>query len=406
MRRSIAWPTVPLGDIATTQYGLSAPASADGTVPIVGMQHVQKGTLVLTGLSRVTIEHGEIAKFRLRAGDLLFNRTNSAAQVGKTAIVRQLGREPIVFASYLVRLVVDRTRAMPAFVNYVMNTEDALQRLRSLATPGVSQYNINPTTLCRKFALPLPPLEEQAAIVRILSLFDAAVQGTAEVIALKARRKAGLMQQLLSGERRVVPSRCPEWKEQRLGELFRERVERNHDGLPLLSITADRGVIARDTLDRKDTSATDKGQYLRIAPGDIGYNTMRMWQGVSALSEMEGIVSPAYTICIPGREVDGGFASYLFKWPTVVHIFRRFSQGLVDDTLNLKFHHFAQIRLRLPPLEEQRAIAEVLSAVDREILLLARQSELIERQRQAVTHRLLSGEIRVPPNVVAETLPA
>ena len=64
---------------------------------------------------------------------------------------------------------------------------------------------------------------------------------------------------------------------------------------------------------------------------------MRMWQGVSGLSYLEGIVSPAYTILKPTESVCAEYAAYLFKLPRLVHIFERNSQGLVSDTWNLKY---------------------------------------------------------------------
>lgn len=67
------------------------------------------------------------------------------------------------------------------------------------------------------------------------------------------------------------------WKEYRLGELFTERTEVNRPHLPLLSITREQGVIKREDVGRKDTSAKDKANYRRLCPGDIGYNTMRIW---------------------------------------------------------------------------------------------------------------------------------
>ena len=155
------------------------------------------------------------------------------------------------------------------------------------------------------------------------------------------------------------------WKCVPLGEVFVERVETGFNHLPLLSVTGDRGVVPRDSLNRRDSSNEDKSAYLRVLPGDIVYNTMRMWQGVAGLSELEGLVSPAYTVCRPliGRLLPA-FAPHLLKHPSNIRMFYRHSQGLVDDTLNLKFHHFARIRIKLPSLKEQRRIATVLGDID------------------------------------------
>ena len=90
---------------------------------------------------------------------------------------------------------------------------------------------------------------------------------------------------------------------------------------------------------------------------------MRMWQGVSALSSLEGIVSPAYTICTPKKGLDGEFMAYLFKLPLIINLFYRYSQGLTSDTWNLKYHHFRQVKVTIPEFLEQKAIARVFKGL-------------------------------------------
>jgi type I restriction enzyme, S subunit len=217
--------------------------------------------------------------------------------------------------------------------------------------------------------VPLPPLPEQKKIAEILSTWDEAIEQIRKLIDAKRRCKKALMQQLLTGKKRL-PEFNELWKEYRLGDLFEERREVNSEHLPLLAITGNRGVIPASEIERKDSSSADKSKYKRIAPGDIGYNTMRMWQGVSAVSGLEGIVSPAYTICIPKENVDVRFMGYFFKFSTVINLFRRFSQGLVNDTLNLKFNNFTQIKIKIPCADEQQAISKVLRIADDEIKTL------------------------------------
>jgi type I restriction enzyme S subunit len=159
-----------------------------------------------------------------------------------------------------------------------------------------------------------------------------------------------------------------EWDCVPLGDIFAERIETGFNDLPLLAVTGDRGVVPRDSLNRRDSSNEDKSAYLRVLPGDIAYNTMRMWQGVAGLSEHEGIVSPAYTVCRPLKKLLPAFAPYLLKHPANIRLFHRHSQGLVDDTLNLKFHHFAKIHVPLPTVREQRRIGKILEEIDTAIV--------------------------------------
>lgn len=225
-------------------------------------------------------------------------------------------------------------------------------------------------------------------------LWSECIAKLSELINAKQHLKKALMQQLLTGKQRL-PGHKGAWKCYRLGQLFDERSESGRGDLPLLSITGDRGLIPREEIEGKDSSSEDKSKYKRIAPGDIGYNTMRMWQGVSAVSRLEGIISPAYTVCIPRETAHAEFMGYLFKFPPVVHAFHRHSQGLVDDTLNLKYHHFSQIQVTVPPVEEQRAIAEVLSICERELTLLKCQLDLLKVQKRGLMQKLLTGQVRV-----------
>ncbi len=242
----------------------------------------------------------------------------------------------------------------------------------------------------------LPPLPEQQKIADILGTWDEALEKLDALIAAKDRRKQALMQQLLTGQRRL-PGFSKPWVKSKLSELFLNRTENNRLDLPLLSITADQGVVSRDSLTKRDTSSEDKSKYLRIAPGDIGYNTMRMWQGVSALSSLEGIVSPAYTILAPTDRIDGKFAAHFFKLPHTISLFHRYSQGLVDDTLNLKFPAFAAIEVTVPAeVAEQRAIAAVLDTADAELLLLRQQRAALDQQKRGLMQQLLTGKKRIP----------
>lgn len=155
-----------------------------------------------------------------------------------------------------------------------------------------------------------------------------------------------------------------DWECVALGSIFAERIETGFTDLPLLAVTGERGIVLRDSLARRDSSSEDKSAYLRVCPGDIAYNTMRMWQGVSGLSPYEGIVSPAYTICRPLDGLVPEFAPYLLKHPANIRLFHRHSQGLVDDTLNLKFPHFARLQVALPGAAEQKRMARILADAD------------------------------------------
>ncbi|MEI8341328.1 MAG: restriction endonuclease subunit S [Verrucomicrobiota bacterium] len=389
--------------VEDSQYGLSTQASPQGITPILRMNNIDDGKLILANLVHVNLSGDELKSYRLKKGDLLFNRTNSAALVGKTALFTE--SRDYVCASYLVRFRLRLDRVDPQFVCYVFTTSQSQRIFHQLATKAVAQVNINPTALQQKFCLPIPPLQEQKEIANTLMFWDDSIQKQEKLLSVKKEGKQGLMQQLLTGKSRFKKFKGERWHTYRLGELFTERVEIARGDLPLVAITGQNGVVPRDSLTKRDSSSEDKSKYLRITPGDIGYNTMRMWQGVAGLSQIEGIVSPAYTVCIPSNKIDGQFAAYLFKHLPMIHAFRRNSQGLVDDTLSLKFPNFARIHVTIPDVPEQKRIAAVLSTCDREIELLQKQLAALKAQKRGLMQKLLTGEIRVKTKINAQGQP-
>lgn len=240
-----------------------------------------------------------------------------------------------------------------------------------------------------------PPLDEQKKIAEILSAQDKLIALKEKLIEEKKRQKKYLMQQLLTGKKRL-PGFSGAWVDVKLGDVFAERVETNCPNLELLSVTGTNGVVPRSTIETKDNSSEDKSKYLKICKGDIGYNTMRMWQGVSALSEYEGIVSPAYTILIPSPEISAKYFSYLFKMHAVIFLFYRFSQGIVDDTRSLKYYEFAKLHLNIPSdKKEQEAIADILTVADKEIEILQKDLDQEKQKKKALMQLLLTGIVRV-----------
>ena len=178
------------------------------------------------------------------------------------------------------------------------------------------------------------------------------------------------------------------WIQKTLGESFEERSEKNRSDLPLLSL-GENGLVYQSETARKDNSNADKSKYLRVAVGDIAYNTMRMWQGRCVCAGIEGIVSPAYTVCKPKEGVDGLFHYYLFKTQRMIQVFHQNSQGLVSDTLNLKYDSFSKIKYLIPPtLAEQEKIAQFLSEADEMISAQEQKVESLKVHKKGLMQQL------------------
>jgi len=333
---------------------------------------------------------GEVPEgYILNKGDVVVAMTEQAAGLlGSTAFVPENERYLHNQRLGLIKTI-DKSKIDINFIYWLYNFKEIRKQISEQAS-GTKVKHTSPERLKAVVAL-LPSVPEQQKISKILSAWDQAVNSTEQLINNSKLQKKSLMQLLLTGKRRL-PGFKEDWLEFRLGTLFKERIETETKGLPLLSITSDEGVINRESVGRKDTSNADKSKYLRICIGDIGYNTMRMWQGVSGLSYHEGIVSPAYTVLTPQRGADPLYASYLFKLCSIIYLFSRHSQGMVSDTWNLKYSNFSKIRWLFPDINEQKAIATVLSTVDQEIEALQQKLSYLKQEKNALMQQLLTGK--------------
>lgn len=340
-------------------------------------------TNALNTISDITME--EIGALPFPKGSIVFPRVGAALFNNNKKILAQDG---MVDDNVLVLTVTDTSKCWHEFLYYYLQGIPLAKWCNSGLVPV-----INTKTVLSQMVF-LPPLPEQQKIATILSTQDKVIELKEKLLVQKLQQKKYLMQQLLTGKKRL-PGFCEKWTRKQLGELFENRVEINRSDLGLLAITSTRGILPRDCLDLKDNSSEDKSKYLRICPGDIGYNTMRMWQGVSAYSEYEGIVSPAYTILAPMEGVYSHYFAYLFKTQSVIFSFYRFSQGLVDDTRNLKYENFKKISVSIPSnVAEQRAIVQILSTADHEIDLLQKSIEAEKQKKKALMQLLITGKVR------------
>ena len=196
-----SWNVRAIDDVAvSTQYGLSMRGRTSGTYPILRMNCQEDGRVHYRDLQFVDIDSETYATFRVRPGDLLFNRTNSIDLVGRMTIVED--DRPAVFASYLVRLVVDVNRCIPEFLNYFMNWSRTQGEIKKLASRAVGQANINARRL-RTVLFPLPVIDEQREVVAILDAIDRKIDLHRRKRAVVEDLFEALLHKLMTGEIRV-----------------------------------------------------------------------------------------------------------------------------------------------------------------------------------------------------------
>ena len=189
--------------VARMDHGIGVSTGDEGRYPVLKMGNVQDGEIQFVKLDFIDEVDDNLI---LERGDLLYNRTNSPDQVGKAAIFRKSRADAITFASYLVRLRVNH-RVNAWYLNYVLNSSGFLAFARRLAVPSVQQSNLNSTRYAQMF-IPLPPIEEQKAILSFLNEKTAAVDTVVATIqtqidTLIAYRKS-LIHECVTGQRRVT----------------------------------------------------------------------------------------------------------------------------------------------------------------------------------------------------------
>jgi type I restriction enzyme S subunit len=177
--------------------------------------------------------------------------------------------------------------------------------------------------------------------------------------------------------------------------IFQERIERGHVKEELLSVTIGKGVIKQTDVDiKKDSSNEDKSKYKLIKVGDIAYNKMRMWQGALGYSDYQGISSPAYVILKPKMKISPRYFHYLFRTSFYTNYSKRFSYGIVDDQLSLRYTDFKRMYSIVPPLEVQNSIVAYLdkknSEIDKFIRNKERLIELLEEEKKSEITRLIT----------------
>lgn len=180
--------------------------------------------------------------------------------------------------------------------------------------------------------------------------------------------------------------------------LFEEVIERDHPNEQMLSVTITRGVIKQRELlagsSKKDSSKLDKSAYKLVCPGDIAYNKMRAWQGAISVSDLRGIISPAYVVQRLRDKNNPRYFHHLFRTPAFAKEAESWSYGITSDMWSLRPEHFKSIYSPLPTTDEQTAIVRFLDHATRRLDKAIRDKRkiiaLLNEQKQAIIHRAVT----------------
>lgn len=257
---------------------------------------------------------------------------------------------------------------------------------------GTAQPKLNRET-CGKLPVLIPPLPEQRKIANILNTWDKAIEKQTQLIEKLELRKKGLMQQLLTGKKRL-PGFSGEWKRVKAGLLFGSSSIRSNKLEPLLSVTQDKGVVPRDMLETRVTMPNgDLSSFKLVDVGDFVIS-LRSFEGGLEYSKYRGIVSPAYTVLKKKTDISDVFYKVYFKSNDFI---QRLAVAVIGirDGKQISYSDFCYIKIPYPSLQEQNAIANVFVSCDSEILLAKQELNRFQQQKKGLMQVLLTGKKRV-----------
>ena len=387
------WKAIKLKDIANVKRGAGSQylhyieGESEEAIRLIRISDF------LSGSPKFIKRTEDIERFLLAKGDILIAGTGATA-----GIVFEIPDElcGLVF-SYNAPLIRVSEKVDKGFISVYLKSTHILRQQASLFT-GNAQPFLD-TKAIGGFSINLPPLPEQKKIAQILSTWDKAITTTEQLLANSQQQKKALIQQLLTGKKRLLDMNGvrfeEEWKWLKASELFKTvSTKNNSDTEELLAVTQDQGVLPRSLLERRVVmpDGSTKG-YKLVVPGNF-IISLRSFQGGLEYSNYRGLVSPAYTVLEPIKEIDDKFFKHYYKsYDFIGHL--AVAVIGIRDGKQISYSDFSFLRIPYPSLEEQQKIAAVLSTADQEITALQQKLDALKQEKKALMQQLLTGKRRV-----------
>jgi len=396
------WEQVKIGEIGTTYGGLTNKSKKDfgeGKPYIPFMNIMSNAKVNLNDFDYVNIKEGENQNRAIK-GDLFFNTSSETPEeVGMCSVLdRDISELYLNSFCFGFRLI-DQNFLNPLFVSYFFRSDFGRKVIFPLAQ-GMTRHNLSKRYFL-ELEIPKPRLEEQNKIIDILSTVDEAIENTDAIIEKTHQLKKGLMQKLFIegiGHTKFKDTKigriAEEWDVVKAEKLFSSYSSKNHPNEELLSATQDRGVLPRSMLEGRVMSP--QGSligYKLVEEGDFVIS-LRSFQGGIEYSKYRGIVSPAYTVLKCNKDVYKPFYKYLMKKEDFISRLKALTTG-IRQGLNIKYSDFKDLLLQVPPISEQKNIAEILSEVDAKIEKEEATKAELEQLKKGLMQVLLTGKVRV-----------
>jgi len=254
------------------------------------------------------------------------------------------------------------------------------------------------------FPFLLPPLPEQTRIAEVLSTWDKAISNTQATIEQVELRNKWLMQELLSGKRRLKGF-SGEWKELKMKDVF-DRVTRKNteNNTNVVTISAQRGFVRQTDFFNKNIASEITDSYFLVEKGEFCYNKSYSngypWGATKRLNNYKKAVVTTLYICFKIKDLklnSGDFFEHYFERNSLDRGLTKIAHegGRAHGLLNVTPSDYFDLKITIPDFKEQTAIAQVLQAADKEVQVLRSKRDMLKEQKKGLMQVLLTGKKRL-----------
>jgi type I restriction enzyme S subunit len=279
-----------------------------------------------------------------------------------------------------------------AFFSYKLESLNLNRFSESSAQPGLSVEKL----VRRKIVI--PPIIEQRAIAALLFTWDEAIHNTTQLIAQKELSKKWLMQNLLTGNKRLKGF-SEDWNYVRIKAVSSEISIKNRGDkeLVVLSCTKYNGLVPSLEYFGRKIYADDLTTYKIVPKNHFAYATNHIEEGSIGYQSNynEALISPMYTVFQTDTSINDEFLFKLLKSFNYIHEYKKRMEGSIDRRGGLRWDEFSKIKIPLPSLEEQSAMTQILQTSDNELQLLRDKLEMLKEQKKGLMQILLTGKKRL-----------
>ena len=330
-------------------------------------------------------------------GDVLISLVGTA---GRVLVIHESDANGVINPR-LLRLSLDSNQILPMYLKLFFEDTQTTRLLKRWSQGGT--MDVLNAGMVENLKITLPPLPEQKAIASVLECGDKAIQKYEEKIEKKNIKK-GLMQRLLSRKQRL-PGFDGEWALKNLDDFCTRVTRKNNDGCErILTISGSLGLIDQREYYERRIASKDASNYYLMKKGEFAYNGSKcIGYPFGVIKRLEyftdGAVSTLYTCFrIRNKIALPDYAVFLFGSEEIYRsLYGVCCEGARSHgLLNIPAADFLGIKVYIPPLPEQRAIASILSASDSEIKALKKKLSMLHDQKKFLLNNLVTGSIRLP----------